>query len=46
MDKRYLAAVSGRFRDEKRRVKVALRKYSTAEGERRVCVDEREGQEK
>ena len=45
MDKRYLAAVSGRFRDDKRRVKVALRKYSTAEGERRVSVDEREGQE-
>jgi 23S rRNA pseudouridine955/2504/2580 synthase len=45
MDKRYLAAVSGRVRDEKRRVKVALRKYSTGEGERRVSVDEREGQE-
>jgi len=45
MDKRYLAAVSGRVRDEKRRVSVALRKYSTGEGERRVSVDEREGQE-
>jgi len=45
MDKRYLAAVSGRVRDDKRRVKVALRKYSTGEGERRVAVDEREGQE-
>ncbi|MBL0140974.1 MAG: RluA family pseudouridine synthase [Betaproteobacteria bacterium] len=45
MDKRYLAAVSGRVRDEKRRVQVALRKYSTGEGERRVAVDEREGQE-
>ena len=45
MDKRYLAAVAGRVRDDKRRVKVALRKYSTGEGERRVAVDEREGQE-
>jgi 23S rRNA pseudouridine955/2504/2580 synthase len=45
MDKRYLAAVAGRVRDEKRRVKVALRKYATGEGERRVAVDEREGQE-
>jgi len=45
MDKRYLAAVAGRFRDEMRRVKVPLRKFSTGEGERRVAVDEREGQE-
>lgn len=45
MDKRYLAAVVGRVRDEKRLVRAALRKYSTAEGERRVAVDEREGQE-
>ena len=45
MDKRYIAAVAGRVRDEKRRVKVALRKYSTGEGERRVAVDEYEGQE-
>ena len=45
MDKRYLAAVAGRVRDEKRLVRAALRKYSTAEGERRVAVDEREGQE-
>ena len=45
MDKRYQAAVAGRVRDEKRRVKVALRKYSTGEGERRVAVDEGEGQE-
>ncbi len=44
MDKRYLAAVAGRFRDEKRRVRLALRKYTAAEGERRVAVDEREGQ--
>ena len=45
MDKRYIAAVAGRVRDEKRRVKVALRKYSTGEGERRVAVDDAEGQE-
>jgi 23S rRNA pseudouridine955/2504/2580 synthase len=45
MDKRYLVAVAGRVRDEKRRVQVALRKFSTGEGERRVAVDEREGQE-
>ena len=45
MDKRYLAAVAGRVRDDKRRVKVALRKYSTGEGERRVAVDDEGGQE-
>ena len=45
MDKRYLAAVSGRVRDVKRSVKAALRKYSTGGGERRVAVDSREGQE-
>ncbi|MGE0357800.1 MAG: RluA family pseudouridine synthase [Burkholderiales bacterium] len=44
MDKRYLVAVAGRFRDEKRRVSLSLRKFSTGEGERRVAVDEREGQ--
>jgi len=45
MDKRYLAAVAGRVRDKVRRVKAQLRKFSTGEGERRVAVDEREGQE-
>jgi 23S rRNA pseudouridine955/2504/2580 synthase len=45
MDKRYIAAVSGRVRDELRRVRVALRKYATADGDRRVAVDAREGQE-
>ncbi len=45
MDKRYLVAVAGRVRDERRRVKAALRKYSTADGERRVAVDPREGRE-
>jgi 23S rRNA pseudouridine955/2504/2580 synthase len=44
MDKRYLVAVAGRFRDELRRVKAPLRKYTTADGERRVAVDAREGQ--
>jgi len=39
-DKRYLAAVAGRWRDEKRRVRVSLRKYLTREGERRVAVDD------
>jgi 23S rRNA pseudouridine955/2504/2580 synthase len=38
-DKRYLAAVAGRWRDQKRRVRVSLRKYVTREGERRVAVD-------
>jgi 23S rRNA pseudouridine955/2504/2580 synthase len=45
MDKRYLAAVAGRVRDKLRRVKAPLRKFSTGEGERRVAVDEREGQD-
>jgi 23S rRNA pseudouridine955/2504/2580 synthase len=45
MDKRYVAAVAGRVRDELRRVKVPLRKYATADGDRRVAVDAREGQE-
>jgi 23S rRNA pseudouridine955/2504/2580 synthase len=45
MDKRYLAGVAGRVRDKMRRVKAQLRKFSTGEGERRVAVDEREGQE-
>jgi 23S rRNA pseudouridine955/2504/2580 synthase len=40
MDKRYLVAVAGRVRDEKRRVKSALRKFTTQGGERRVAVDE------
>jgi 23S rRNA pseudouridine955/2504/2580 synthase len=43
MDKRYVAAVAGRVRDEKRRVQVALRKFATAGGDRRVAVDGREG---
>jgi 23S rRNA pseudouridine955/2504/2580 synthase len=43
-DKRYLALVRGRWRDEKRRVKLSLHKFSTQEGERRVRVEE-DGQE-
>jgi len=44
-DKRYLALVRGRWRDEKRRVRLALHKFSTKEGERRVRVEEDEGME-
>ena len=43
-DKRYLVLVRGRWRDEKRRVRLALHKFSTREGERRVRVEEDEGQ--
>lgn len=43
-DKRYVCAVAGRFRDELRRVKLALRRLPETGGERRVVVDEREGQ--
>ena len=42
--KRYLALVKGRWRDEKRRVDLPLKKYLTKSGERRVSVD-REGRE-
>jgi len=34
MDKRYLAGVSGRFRNERQRVRLALAKRDTAEGKR------------
>jgi len=37
--KQYLALVKGRFRGQGRRVTLPLRKYVTAEGERRVSVD-------
>src|SRR6266704_223679 len=40
----YLALVKGRWRDDKRRVDLPLKKYMTREGERRVSVD-REGRE-
>ncbi len=44
-DKRYLVLVRGRWRDEKRRVRLALHKFATREGERRVRVDAEEGKE-
>jgi len=40
----YLALVKGRWRDDKRRVDLPLKKYLTKSGERRVSVD-REGRE-
>ena len=40
IDKRYLVLATGRWRDELRNVKLSLRKFVTAEGERRVSVDE------
>jgi len=43
-DKRYLVLVRGRWRDEKRRVRLSLHKFATKEGERRVRVEE-EGQQ-
>ena len=44
-DKRYLVLVRGRWRDEKRRVKLALHKFATKDGERRVRVEDEGGQE-
>jgi 23S rRNA pseudouridine955/2504/2580 synthase len=43
-DKRYLVLVRGRWRDEKRRVRLSLHKFATQDGERRVRVED-EGQE-
>ncbi len=43
MQKRYLALVKGKWPDKKRVVKLSLQKYLTAEGERRVSVND-EGQ--
>jgi 23S rRNA pseudouridine955/2504/2580 synthase len=39
-DKRYLVLVRGRWRDEKRRVRLSLHKFATQDGERRVRVEE------
>ena len=39
-DKRYLVLVRGRWRDEKRRVRLPLHKFATQDGERRVRVEE------
>jgi len=44
VDKRYLVAVAGRFRNERQRVRLALVKRTTAEGGRRVSVS-KDGQE-
>jgi 23S rRNA pseudouridine955/2504/2580 synthase len=44
MDKRYLAGVSGRFRNERQRVRVSLTKRVNSAGEKRVSVSE-DGQE-
>jgi 23S rRNA pseudouridine955/2504/2580 synthase len=41
MDKRYLVAVKGRFRNEVQRVRAALAEHRTREGEKRVSVSER-----
>ena len=43
--KRYAVLVRGRWRDEMRRVRLALHKFSTKEGERRVKVDDAMGQD-
>jgi 23S rRNA pseudouridine955/2504/2580 synthase len=40
VDKRYWVLVRGRWRDAVRKVRAPLHKYSTAEGERRVRVDD------
>ena len=40
IDKRYLVAVKGRFRNELQRVKVGLEKRTTASGEKHVSVSE------
>src|SRR5512144_2849795 len=45
VDKRYAVLVRGRWRDELRRVRLALHKFSTKEGERRVRVDDAAGQQ-
>ena len=45
VDKRYTVLVRGRWRDETRRVRLSLHKFSTKEGERRVRVDDAAGQQ-
>ena len=45
IDKRYVVLVRGRWRDEKRTVRLALHKFSTQGGERRVRVDGDTGRE-
>jgi 23S rRNA pseudouridine955/2504/2580 synthase len=45
MEKHYYALVRGDWPDERRHVRIKLAKYHTAAGERRVAVDEEEGQD-
>ena len=45
IEKHYVALVKGAWTDERRHVRVRLTKYVTAAGERRVSVDEDDGQE-
>ena len=45
IDKHYCALVKGTWPDERRHVRVKLVKHVTANGERRVSVDEDDGQE-
>jgi len=45
IEKRYYALVKGIWPDERRHIRTRLAKYLTAAGERRVSVDEDEGQE-
>jgi 23S rRNA pseudouridine955/2504/2580 synthase len=45
VDKRYLVLVRGRWRDERRTVRLALHKFATREGERRVRVDAEGGRD-
>jgi 23S rRNA pseudouridine955/2504/2580 synthase len=44
IEKHYLALARGRFRNQRQTVRLPLRRYLTAEGERRVAIDEKEGQ--
>jgi 23S rRNA pseudouridine955/2504/2580 synthase len=39
-DKRYLTLVAGDWKNARQHIKLPLHKYTTAEGERRVCVQE------
>ncbi|MBL8512323.1 MAG: RluA family pseudouridine synthase [Betaproteobacteria bacterium] len=45
IEKHYWVLVRGAWPDERRHVRLRLRKFLTATGERRVAVDEAEGQE-
>ncbi len=45
IDKRYVVLVRGRWRDEKRTVRLPLHKFATRDGERRVRVDDDTGRE-